>query len=300
MTTYSGRTRVAFRRSHAKRSAHCTSPTRRELCAGNRPAFATTPFRCSEGFEKSGIRWPGRRTNAGANATLPPGASLLRLRRTAGVSRPTYEARSRAPRTRWTTSPEAKKDWEAPLKLTAESNVQTVAHAVFEALERAGVRAVLTGGACASIHTAGEYQSEDVDFILQSAPSQQKLDEAMATIGFRRRRDQYFHARTRFFVEFPAGPLGIGRDLAVKPVRRKNRVSGSAIRILSATDSCRDRLAAFYHWNDRQSLDVAVRIALKNRVDIKRIRTWSTRESASESFKVFIHELALARRRRRA
>jgi hypothetical protein len=65
----------------------------------------------------------------------------------------------------------------------------------------------------------------------------------------------------RFFVEFPVGPLGIGRDLAVKPVQI--RIGGGArrIRALSATDCCRDRLAAFYHWNDRQSLDAAVDIA---------------------------------------
>ncbi|HEX9286531.1 MAG TPA: hypothetical protein VF999_04610 [Thermoanaerobaculia bacterium] len=44
-----------------------------------------------------------------------------------------------------------------------------MALAVPEALEKAGIRAVLTGGACAALHTAGGYQSEDVDFILQSA-----------------------------------------------------------------------------------------------------------------------------------
>lgn len=168
-----------------------------------------------------------------------------------------------------------------------------------EALERAGIRAVLTGGACAAIYTAGGYQSEDVDFVLQSAPSQVDLDQAMASIGFRRRGDQYFHRKTRFFVEFPAGPLGIGRDISLTAVKRKIGAAGPAIRLLSATDSCRDRLAAFYHWNDRQSLDAAVRIALKNRIDINRIRSWSAREHASEGFKTFTRELAVARGRRR-
>jgi hypothetical protein len=186
------------------------------------------------------------------------------------------------------------------LKISAKSNLQTVALAVAEALEKAGIHAVLTGGACAAIHTAGGYQSEDVDFILQSASSQRWLDHAMAGLGFCRRRDQYFHPQTRFFVEFPSGPLGIGRDLAVKPVRKRIRSFGSAIRILSATDSCRDRLAAFYHWNDRQSLDAAVRIALTNRVEINRIRAWSMREGASERFAEFTGELARARKRRRA
>jgi len=185
------------------------------------------------------------------------------------------------------------------LKINAKSTLQTVVLAVAVALENAGIHAVLTGGACATIHTAGGYASEDVDFILESASSQKKLDDAMGGLGFRRHRDQYFHPQTRFFVEFPSGPLGIGRDLSVKPVRKRIGPSGSAIRILSATDSCRDRLAAFYHWNDRQSLSAAVSIALKNRVEINRIRAWSAREGASERFAEFTQELARARKRRR-
>jgi hypothetical protein len=167
---------------------------------------------------------------------------------------------------------------------------------VAEVLKSAGIRAVLTGGACATIHTAGGYFSEDLDFVLQSEPTQRELDEVMASIGFHRRGDQYFHSKTRFFVEFPPGPLGICRDLAVRPVERKIGGSGSAaIRLLSATDSCRDRLAGFYHWNDRQSLDAAVRIGLRNRIDINKIREWSSREGASERFQQFLRELARVR-----
>lgn len=167
------------------------------------------------------------------------------------------------------------------------------------ALRKVGIRAVLTGGACAAIHTAGGYSSEDVDFILQSTPSALRLDNAMASIGFLRRNDQYFHPRTKFFVEFPPGPLGIGRDLAVKPVLKRVRTLSAAVRTLSATDSCRDRLAAFYHWADRQSLDVAVLIALRNRVDMRKISGWSAREGATEGYGRFVRELARARRRNR-
>lgn len=185
------------------------------------------------------------------------------------------------------------------MKISPESDLAAVALAVAGALRKARIRAVLTGGACAAIHTAGGYSSEDVDFILQSTPSALKLDNAMASIGFFRRNDQYFHPRTTFFVEFPPGPLGIGRDLAVKPVLKRVRTSGGAVRTLSATDSCRDRLAAFYHWADRQSLDVAVLIALRNRVDMKKISGWSAREGAAEGYGQFVRELARARRRSR-
>jgi hypothetical protein len=185
------------------------------------------------------------------------------------------------------------------LKITPESDLAVVALAVAGALRKAGIRAVLTGGACAAIHTAGGYSSEDVDFILQSPPPVERLDEAMASLGFHRENDQYFHPQTTFFVEFPPGPLGIGQDLAVKPVLKRIRASSTTLRTLSATDSCRDRLAAFYHWADRQSLDVAVMIALRNRVDMRKISEWSAREGATPAYGRFVRELARARRRNR-
>ena len=121
----------------------------------------------------------------------------------------------------------------------------------------------------------------------------------MSSIGFERREDQYFHGKTRFFVEFPAGPLGIGRDLEIRPIRIRLDPKGSSIRALSATDSCRDRLAAFYHWADRQSLGAAVEIALRHRLDLKKIRAWSEREGAAEGFARFVREVERAKGRNR-
>ena len=108
----------------------------------------------------------------------------------------------------------------------------------------------------------------------------------MASIGFHRDTDHYTHPATIFFVEFPAGPLGIGRDIRIRPVL--HRIGKEEVWTLSATDSCRDRLAAFYHWKDRQSLDVAVIIARRNDVDLEAIRRWSRRESSLDGFDEFL------------
>jgi len=172
-----------------------------------------------------------------------------------------------------------------------------VATAVAAALEEKGLRAVLSGGGCASIYTAGMYQSVDLDFILQGPGTQRHLDEAMASIGFMRREAQYFHPLARYYVEFPPGPLGIGGDYRIEPVEVFS--VGRRLLMLSPTDSCRDRLASFYHWNDRQGLDVAVRIAARRRVDIGKIRTWSEQEHALPRFQVFLEELKRFRRRAR-
>jgi hypothetical protein len=182
------------------------------------------------------------------------------------------------------------------VRLTARSPLKKVIEVVAGALESAGIRAVFVGGACAAIYSGGAYTSEDLDLIIQSAPRQKELDQAMASIGFTRRAAQYFHGKSSFFVEFPKGPLTIGRDVRIKPIRLK--IGRSGVLALSATDSCRDRLAAFYHWDDRQSLDVAVQIALENDVRLTTIRRWSIGEGALDRFKEFQDELGRSRQRR--
>jgi L-ascorbate metabolism protein UlaG (beta-lactamase superfamily) len=180
------------------------------------------------------------------------------------------------------------------VRLTARSSLVRVALAVAATLRRHGVRAVLTGGACASVHTAGVYASKDVDLIVVGGAPLAVLDTALATLGFHRAGDRYVHPRIAFYVEFPPGPLAIGADLGITPVVLRSP-AGAAL-ALSATDSCRDRLAAFYHWNDRQSLQVALEIASRHRVHMRTIRTWSVAEGHPERFKEFVRELERWRR----
>jgi len=183
------------------------------------------------------------------------------------------------------------------MKRKGPDRLADVAEVVARALANAGIRAVLTGGACATILTDGAYQSADLDFILEGEVRRRDLDAALATAGFSRENDRYVAPDTRFFVEFPRGPLAIGRDLSIQP--KPLRVGRTIVPALSPTDSCRDRLAAFYHWNDRQSLDTAVLIASRHRVNYSKIRKWSADEGAIEGFEEFLRKLVLYRRRRR-
>ncbi|MBZ0172181.1 MAG: hypothetical protein K8E66_07370 [Phycisphaerales bacterium] len=159
------------------------------------------------------------------------------------------------------------------------------------------IRAVLTGGACVNLYTRGAHHSKDIDLILETQVTRRELDDAMQKVGFSRHGDRYEHTTARFYVEFPPGPLAIGGDLSIRPV--EIRRGGQRMLALSATDCCRDRLAAFYHWNDRQSLRSAVLVALRNRVRMSTIEEWSRREGAADGFAAFRRELQLARRRRR-
>lgn len=183
------------------------------------------------------------------------------------------------------------------MSITGRSSARAVATAVAAAMEGKGLRAVLSGGACASIYTSDAYQSVDLDFILQGSGTPRQVDEAMASVGFARRGTQYFNPVSRYYVEFPPGPLGVGADYRIEPV--EIRLGKRRLRLLSPTDSCRDRLAGFYHWNDRQGLEVAVRIAALRSVDMEKIRTWSEQEHALPRFQVFLEELQRYRRRKR-
>jgi hypothetical protein len=179
------------------------------------------------------------------------------------------------------------------VRLTARSTLADVAVTVGDALRRAGIRAVLTGGACANLYTRGTHLSLDADFVLVAPCTTNDLDRALSNLGFERRRDRYVHRHVPFVVEFPRGPLGIGEDFQIRPVWLRRR--GARALALSATDACRDRLAAFYHWTDRQSLAVAVSIALQNRISLAKIRAWSKSEGHLEGYGAFLAERARAR-----
>ncbi len=179
------------------------------------------------------------------------------------------------------------------MKITARTPLRGVAVAVGRALAEHGIRAILTGGACASLHSAGSYLSADIDFILEGRIEVAELDAAMAATGFVRQANRYLHPQSPFWVEFPRGPLAVGADLDITP--RPLDDSDPSTLALTPTDSCRDRLAAFFHWNDRQSLEVAILIAVRNEIDLDIVRRWSIGEGHRARYEEFLRELSRQR-----
>jgi hypothetical protein len=112
--------------------------------------------------------------------------------------------------------------------------------------------------------------------------------------GFTPHGRHFVHPDTVFFVEFPTGPLMVGNQ-RVQHVFERKTLAGQ-LRLLSPTDCVKDRLAAFYHWNDRQSLEQAVLVAKAQKTDLGDIRRWSLAERQEQKFLLF--ERALKQRRR--
>jgi hypothetical protein len=88
-------------------------------------------------------------------------------------------------------------------------------------------------------------------------------------------------------IDFVAPPVAVG-DEPVKNFTMLKTTKGT-LKILGPTDCVKDRLSAFYHWNDPQSLEQAIMVATRQRskIDIKDIERWSKRENNLPKFKIF-------------
>ena len=298
MTDNNGHILEPVRRPGADASPARPAPARRKLSAGACPRVGALARRRPDGPPRPRTGWARRRASRGAQSSFSPESTVLCPRGSRALPPPPHRAGSRAAPARESAETPAPPDVEAPVTISRRTKIDEIAALVAGALGRAGIRAVLTGGACATLYSAGAYQSHDLDFILQGHGTARTLDRAMGTLGFTRSGDRYVHAKTEFFVEFPRGPLAIGEDVDIKPVQLQLR-GGSAL-ALSATDACRDRLAAFYHWSDRQSLEAAVEIGLRQPIRLAVIRDWSRKEGAIARFDEFRRELVRRRRARRS
>lgn len=63
------------------------------------------------------------------------------------------------------------------------------------------------------------------------------------------------------------------------------------LRLLAPTECVMDRLAGFYHWNDRQCLEQALEVARRQSIDLARIERWSRNENSLAKFRDFAGQL---------
>ena len=160
-------------------------------------------------------------------------------------------------------------------------DIKDLAIIVSSELEKNNIHAVLVGGACVSIYSYNEYLSMDLDYVTYATI--RKLKPVMSKLGFFQKSTRHFeHQECRFFIEFPPPPVAIGHEVLMD---RFNRIE--SLVILTPTDSVKDRLAAYYHWNDQQSLDQALMVARKQKIKLSEIKKWSEGEQSLEKFNRF-------------
>lgn len=66
------------------------------------------------------------------------------------------------------------------------------------------------------------------------------------------------------------------------------------IKLLRPVDSVKDRLGAYYHWNDRQGLEQAINICLEQNINLSEVERWSVSEGHLGKYTVFLEKLKKA------
>jgi hypothetical protein len=166
--------------------------------------------------------------------------------------------------------------------------IKELAALVSEKLRRNGIDSILVGGACVSIYTKNRYQSFDLDFVTHAAIKE--VVPLLAEIGFQRESSRHFvRPDCPFFIEFVAPPAAVG-DEPLKGEKKLKTKFGNIV-LMTPTDSVKDRLAAYYHWNDQQALEQAIMVTKSCKIDFHEVERWSKKEGHIEEHQQFIKRL---------
>jgi len=173
----------------------------------------------------------------------------------------------------------------------SELSIQELAALVCDKLKKEGLRATLSGGACAEIYSNAQYVTGDLDFIVNYIwPGNDKIiDKVMTNLGFERKGRVFFNDTAKYLVEFPPGPLSIGEEYRIQPVEISLKTG--SLSLLSPTDSLKDRLTGYFYGNDNQCLEQAVMIYRMNKVDVSDIKRWAENEDQPHKFNEFIKRI---------
>jgi len=158
-----------------------------------------------------------------------------------------------------------------------------------DSLQEAGITVVLSGGSAVSFYSSDQYVSKDLDLINANFARRSKIKSVMEKLGFGEQGRYFVNVETKFFVEFPDGPLSVGEE-PVKKVNEFDLATGT-LRVISPTDCVKDRLCAFYFWNDRQGLAQAILVTKSQKVDLKEVKRWSKMEGKEKEYEVFKNKL---------
>jgi len=151
-------------------------------------------------------------------------------------------------------------------------------------LHKNGIEVVLVGGACVSIYSDNQYMSYDIDLITDSPI--RKIIPVLEELGFKNTGGRLFeYTQCKFLIDFSAPPVSVGDEPISKFNYLKTRFG--TICLLTPTDCIKDRLAAYFFWNDHQSLKQAVMVAKRNKIHLTEIKKWAERQGEIEKYEFF-------------
>jgi hypothetical protein len=164
----------------------------------------------------------------------------------------------------------------------SDTSIVELAAIVAEHLQQQGIEVVLVGGLAVEIYTDNLYLTKDIDMINTNYKKPAVLHKAMEELGFRKKGRVYINDTTDITVEFPSGPLSVGNEFITRTTFAK--IAQRTIPILVIEDVVKDRLAAFIHWNDRQSLVQATAILLNHGLKPAAFKEFCVREGGESGY----------------
>lgn len=166
-------------------------------------------------------------------------------------------------------------------------SLENLAGFLSDELRKKGINIILVGGACVTIYSQNRYQSYDLDFVVYE--DMKKVKQALKEFGFHEKSGYFHHKDCKWIVEFVSSPVAVGKEIISD--FQDTEVATGMIKMLRIEDSIKDRLASYFHWDDRQGLDQAIDICKEQKINIKEIENWAIKEGFENKFQNFVEEL---------
>ena len=163
------------------------------------------------------------------------------------------------------------------MKNFSNTPIVELAAIVADHLRQRGITVVLVGGLAVEIYSENLYLTKDIDMIDMSYQAPAVLGQAMAEMGFSKQGRIYINDTTDICVEFPSGPLSVGEQLITETTVFKS--NAGEIPILFPKDVIKDRLAAYFHWQDKPSLVQAVAVMTKHSIALNELKSFCQNEN---------------------
>jgi hypothetical protein len=163
--------------------------------------------------------------------------------------------------------------------------IKELAAIISSHLKKHNIEVVLVGGACVSLYSNNKYMSYDIDLVTDTPIK--KITPVLEELGFKNTGGRLFvNPECEFMIDFPAPPVSVGDGLISKFNNLKTRLG--TICLLAPTDCIKDRLAAYFFWNDNQSFDQAIMVAKRNKINFLEIKKWAERQGEKYKYEIFV------------
>ena len=168
-------------------------------------------------------------------------------------------------------------------------SLKDLAAHISDYLRKCNIDVILVGGACVSIHSHNRYQSYDLDFVTYA--EMKKVKASLEKIGFQDEGKYFKHHECPYLIEFVTPPAAVGSE-TIDTFDHIDTPLGT-IKMLRPEDSIKDRLASYFHWSDRESLNQAIDIYIETNPNLDEIYNWAKKENHLKKYNEFLTKIDL-------